>query len=45
MPKGRGMSAEDKRKTLQAVFFEAQDFFALKEVEKLGAKRGIGERP
>ncbi|KDD74027.1 Mnd1 family protein, partial [Helicosporidium sp. ATCC 50920] len=37
----RGMSAEDKRKTLLAIFHESKDVFVLKDVEKLGAKRGV----
>lgn len=40
-PKGRGMSLEDKRRTLLAVFHESKDVFMLKEVEKLGSKRGV----
>ncbi|KFM24714.1 Meiotic nuclear division protein 1-like protein [Auxenochlorella protothecoides] len=35
------MSAEDKRKTLLAIFHETKDVFVLKDVEKIGAKRGV----
>ncbi|EFN59894.1 hypothetical protein CHLNCDRAFT_132912 [Chlorella variabilis] len=35
------MSAEDKRQTLLEIFHESKDVFVLKDIEKLGAKRGV----
>ena len=37
----RGMSLEDKRKTLLSIFHETKSAFLLKDIEKLGAKRGV----
>ncbi|KAI7871138.1 meiotic nuclear division protein 1 [Spinellus fusiger] len=37
----KGVSAEEKRKRLEALFHESGDFYQLKEVEKLGTKKGI----
>lgn len=39
--KKRGMSLEDKRQTLLGIFHETKDVFTLKEIEKLGSKRGV----
>ncbi|KAL4427478.1 hypothetical protein ABPG77_000767 [Micractinium sp. CCAP 211/92] len=35
------MSLEDKRQTLLGIFHETKDVFLLKEIEKLGSKRGV----
>jgi Fe2+ or Zn2+ uptake regulation protein len=39
--KKRGMSLEDKRMTILNIFHESKDVMQLKEVEKLGSKRGV----
>lgn len=41
MPPKRGLSLEEKRSRLLEVFHESKDVFVLKDVEKLGAKKGI----
>lgn len=41
MSKKRGLSVEEKRSRLLEVFHEAGEVFVLKEVEKLGVKKGI----
>ncbi|PRW60566.1 meiotic nuclear division 1-like protein [Chlorella sorokiniana] len=35
------MSAEEKRQTLLGIFHETKDVFTLKDIEKLGSKRGV----
>ncbi|KAL4447450.1 hypothetical protein ABPG75_004669 [Micractinium tetrahymenae] len=35
------MSLEDKRQTLLSIFHESKDVFLLKDIEKLGSKRGV----
>ncbi|KAG0167026.1 Meiotic nuclear division protein 1 [Apophysomyces sp. BC1034] len=37
----KGVSAEEKRKRLEKHFHETSDFFQLKELEKIGPKKGI----
>lgn len=39
MPKG--LSVEEKRSRLLEIFYETKDFFMLKEVEKMGSKKGV----
>ncbi|KMZ63627.1 hypothetical protein ZOSMA_3G01080 [Zostera marina] len=39
--KKRGLSLEDKREQLLQIFYESQDFFLLRELEKMGPKRGV----
>ena len=37
----RGMSLEDKRSTLLSIFHDTKSAFLLKDIEKMGAKRGV----
>ncbi|CAM8889602.1 unnamed protein product [Rhodiola kirilowii] len=39
--KKRGLSLEQKREKLLQIFYESQDFYLLKELEKLGPKKGV----
>ncbi|XP_020581912.1 meiotic nuclear division protein 1 homolog isoform X1 [Phalaenopsis equestris] len=41
MSKRRGLSLEEKREHMLQIFYDSQDFFLLKELEKLGPKRGV----
>ncbi|KAL1210669.1 Meiotic nuclear division-like protein [Cardamine amara subsp. amara] len=41
MSKKRGLSLEEKREKMLQIFYESQDFFLLKELEKMGPKRGV----
>eukprot|EP00899_Mesostigma_viride_P024641 jgi/Mesvir1/5361/Mv15444-RA.1 len=41
MSKRKGVSADEKRTKIQAIFYETRDFFQLKEVERLGSKAGV----
>ncbi|XP_042461334.1 meiotic nuclear division protein 1 homolog isoform X2 [Zingiber officinale] len=41
MSKKRGLSLEEKREQILQIFYESQDFFLLKELEKLGPKKGV----
>ncbi|XP_042492762.1 meiotic nuclear division protein 1 homolog [Macadamia integrifolia] len=41
MSKKRGLSLEDKREQILKIFYESQDFFLLRELEKLGPKKGV----
>ncbi|XP_020581911.1 meiotic nuclear division protein 1 homolog [Phalaenopsis equestris] len=41
MSKRRGLSLEEKREHILQIFYDSQDFFLLKELEKLGPKRGV----
>ncbi|KAJ4708577.1 Meiotic nuclear division protein 1-like [Melia azedarach] len=41
MSKKRGLSLEEKREKMLEIFYESQDFFLLKELEKLGPKKGV----
>ncbi|CAM6099697.1 unnamed protein product [Calypogeia fissa] len=43
MSKGskRGMSLEEKREKMLEIFYETQSFFQLKDLEKLGPKKGV----
>eukprot|EP01023_Acetabularia_acetabulum_P031660 TRINITY_DN29651_c0_g1_i2.p1 TRINITY_DN29651_c0_g1~~TRINITY_DN29651_c0_g1_i2.p1 ORF type:complete len:229 (-),score=35.91 TRINITY_DN29651_c0_g1_i2:365-988(-) len=41
MSKKRGLSLEDKRQKILEVFHQSADVFVLKDVEKLGAKKGV----
>ncbi|KAG0436470.1 Meiotic nuclear division protein 1 like protein [Dictyocoela muelleri] len=38
------VSAEEKRQRLLSVFHETQDFFTIKEIEKIGPKKGISSQ-
>ncbi|XP_062102256.1 meiotic nuclear division protein 1 homolog [Humulus lupulus] len=39
--KKRGISLEEKREKILQIFYDSQDFFLLKELEKLGPKKGV----
>ncbi|GLT79035.1 hypothetical protein SLA2020_505450 [Shorea laevis] len=39
--KKRGLSLEEKREKILQIFYESQDFFLLKELEKLGPRKGV----
>ncbi|XP_044472324.1 meiotic nuclear division protein 1 homolog [Mangifera indica] len=41
MSKKRGLSLEEKREKILEIFYESQSFFLLKELEKLGPKKGV----
>ncbi|CAN6880233.1 unnamed protein product [Brassica oleracea] len=41
MSKKRGLSLEEKREKMLQIFYDSQDFFLLKELEKLGPKKGV----
>ncbi|KAI5077324.1 hypothetical protein GOP47_0007148 [Adiantum capillus-veneris] len=41
MSKKRGLSLEDKRNQLLQIFHESQDFYLLRELEKLGPRKGV----
>ncbi|KAI3447079.1 hypothetical protein Pfo_003744 [Paulownia fortunei] len=41
MSKKRGLSLDEKREKMLQIFYESQDFFLLKELEKLGPKKGV----
>ncbi|KAL9440791.1 hypothetical protein AB3S75_019459 [Citrus x aurantiifolia] len=41
MSKKRGLSLEEKRGKILEIFYESQDFYLLKELEKLGPKKGV----
>uniref|UniRef100_A0A7N0RBM9 Meiotic nuclear division protein 1 homolog n=1 Tax=Kalanchoe fedtschenkoi TaxID=63787 RepID=A0A7N0RBM9_KALFE len=41
MSKKRGLSLEEKREKILQIFYESQDFYLLKELEKLGPKKGV----
>ncbi|KAK8937678.1 hypothetical protein KSP40_PGU012383 [Platanthera guangdongensis] len=41
MSKKRGLSLEEKREHMLQIFYDSQDFFLLKELEKLGPKKGV----
>ncbi|KAJ6812850.1 meiotic nuclear division protein 1-like protein [Iris pallida] len=41
MSKKRGLSLEEKREQILKIFYDSQDFFLLKELEKLGPKKGV----
>ncbi|XP_039164611.1 meiotic nuclear division protein 1 homolog [Eucalyptus grandis] len=41
MSKKRGLSLEEKREKMLQIFYESQDFFLLKELEKLGPGKGV----
>ena len=37
----KGLSLEEKRERILGIYYEKKDIFNLKEIEKLGAKRGV----
>ncbi|KAK6151897.1 hypothetical protein DH2020_014532 [Rehmannia glutinosa] len=39
--KKRGLSLDEKREKMLQIFYESQDFFLLKELEKMGPKKGV----
>ncbi|PHT57610.1 Meiotic nuclear division protein 1 -like protein [Capsicum annuum] len=39
--KKRGLSLEEKREKMLQIFYDSQDFFLLKELEKSGPKKGV----
>ncbi|GJP42109.1 hypothetical protein CLOM_g1700 [Closterium sp. NIES-68] len=39
--KKRGLSLEEKREKMLEIFYESKDFFLLKELERMGPKRGV----
>ncbi|CAI6001865.1 unnamed protein product [Closterium sp. NIES-65] len=39
--KKRGLSLEEKREKMLEIFYETKDFFLLKELERMGSKRGV----
>uniref|UniRef100_A0A804ML25 Mnd1 HTH domain-containing protein n=2 Tax=Zea mays TaxID=4577 RepID=A0A804ML25_MAIZE len=41
MSKKRGLSLEEKREQMLQIFYESQEFFLLKELEKMGPKKGV----
>ncbi|CAK8533889.1 unnamed protein product [Lathyrus sativus] len=41
MSKKRGLSLEEKREKMLQIFYESQDFYLLKELEKMGPKKGV----
>ncbi|XP_057966976.1 meiotic nuclear division protein 1 homolog [Malania oleifera] len=41
MSKKRGLSLDEKREKILQIFYESQDFFLLKELEKLGPRKGV----
>eukprot|EP00850_Spirogloea_muscicola_P005383 SM000024S07845 [mRNA] locus=s24:847667:849486:- [translate_table: standard] len=41
MSKKRGLSLDEKRDKLLDLFYETKDFFLLKELERLGPKKGV----
>ncbi|XP_038880239.1 meiotic nuclear division protein 1 homolog isoform X1 [Benincasa hispida] len=41
MSKKRGLSLDEKREKMLQIFYESQDFFLLKELEKLGPRKGV----
>src|SRR5690348_3145903 len=41
MAKGKGLSFEEKRKRMLCIFKDDPSFFHLKDIEKLGTKKGI----
>lgn len=41
MSKRKGLSAEEKRERMLEIFHSTSDFFLLKELEKLGPKKGV----
>ncbi|XP_031482744.1 meiotic nuclear division protein 1 homolog isoform X1 [Nymphaea colorata] len=41
MSKKRGLSLEEKREHILQIFYESHDFFLLRELEKLGPKKGV----
>ncbi|XP_074264534.1 meiotic nuclear division protein 1 homolog [Silene latifolia] len=41
MSKKRGLSLDEKREKMLQIFYDSQDFFLLKELEKMGPKKGV----
>ena len=43
MGKKKPLSFEEKREKILEIYYEKKDVFNLKEIEKMGAKRGVVE--
>ncbi|OIW15738.1 hypothetical protein TanjilG_04273 [Lupinus angustifolius] len=41
MSKKRGLSLEEKRERMLQIFYDSHDFYLLKELEKLGPRKGV----
>ncbi|CAA6660963.1 unnamed protein product [Spirodela intermedia] len=41
MSKKRGLSLDEKREQILQIFYDSKNFYLLKELEKLGPKRGV----
>ncbi|KAE9587911.1 hypothetical protein Lal_00003188 [Lupinus albus] len=41
MSKKRGLSLEEKREKMLQIFYDSHDFYLLKELEKLGPRKGV----
>ncbi|KAL2479962.1 Meiotic nuclear division protein 1-like protein [Abeliophyllum distichum] len=41
MSKKRGLSLDEKREKMLQIFYDSQDFFLLKELEKSGPRKGV----
>ncbi|KAL5573034.1 hypothetical protein UlMin_022631 [Ulmus minor] len=41
MSKKRGLSLDEKREKILQIFYDSQDFYLLKELEKLGPRKGV----
>ncbi|KAM2383428.1 hypothetical protein ACFXTH_040987 [Malus domestica] len=41
MSKKQGLSLDEKREKMLQIFYDSQDFFLLKELEKSGSKKGV----
>ena len=39
----RGLSFDEKREKMQSIFFDSADVFQLKDLEKLGPKKGVSK--
>ena len=37
----KGLSLEEKRQRILQIYYEKKEVFNLKEIEKMGAKRGV----
>lgn len=42
MSRKKGVSLEEKRQRILHIYHDSKDVFNLKEVEKIGAKAGVG---
>ncbi|KAG2492313.1 hypothetical protein HYH03_009265 [Edaphochlamys debaryana] len=44
MPPKKGVSAQEKRERLLSIFHDSADVFVIKDIEKLGSKKGINSQ-